>query len=596
MRITVIAIILFATFTLLAAGAKAQSIFVDQTLSAGVSYIQWDGVMPSGVDNKLFMMSGGAAAGDFDNDGWPDLYVTRIGAPNLLFRNLKNGTFEEVGGARGVALDSYSTGCAWADIDNDGDLDLYVLTTEPATRHYLFINDGTGMFSEQAIARGADLATNVAKRPSTSMAFGDYNRDGWLDVIVATWSPNTASTNGERTYLLKNTGDGNFVDVTTAANVFFNQVVYGFTPHFADVDSDGWPDILIAADFGSSKLYHNNHDGTFTDITTASNAGTDENGMGAAVGDFENDGDLDWFVTAIFDPAGTCNNITSCHWGNSGNRMYANNGAGSFSDSTDFCGVRSGFWGWGATFLDYDNDGDADLTMTNGMVIPMIGFDDPFNFNPLRFWDNDSTGQMTEISASLGLTDARSGKGILTFDYDRDGDQDIFMTNNKDTPVLYRNDIGNTKAWLQVQLRGFETNRSGIGARIFVYSSGTTNPQMREVSASSNYMTHNDIVEHFGLSTATFADAVRVDWPMSGLTSIIRNVPSGQKITVYEPHAGDYNGDNRTTFGDAQAFTTCLAGPTNDQSATPCKVGDIDIDNDVDLQDVQLWQMNFQSP
>ncbi len=596
MRMSNIAITVFASLTFGAAVAHALPMFVDQTLDAGVSYVQWDGIMPAGVDNGVFMMSGGAAAGDFDNDGWPDLYVTRIGAPNRLFRNLTNGTFEEVGTLRGVALDSFSTGCAWADIDNDGDLDLYVLTTEPATRHYLFINDGTGMFTEQAIARGADITTSSAKRSSTSTTFGDYNRDGWLDVIVATWSPNTASTGGERTYLLKNTGNGNFVDVTTSANLFYQDVVWGFSPRFTDVDNDGWPDILIAADFNSSKLYHNNQDGTFTDITSASNVATDENGMGATVGDFENDGDLDWFVTSIYDSAATCDiPANSCNWGNSGNRMYANGGSGVFSDSTDFCGVREGYWGWGTTFLDYDNDGDADLTMTNGVNFP-VTFDDPFNFNPVRFWDNDGTGQMTEISATLGLTDARSGKGILTFDYDHDGDQDIFVTNNRDTPVLYRNDIGNAKPWLQVQLQGFETNRSGVGARIYVYSTGTTNPQMREVSASSNFMSHNDIVEHFGLSTATFADVVRVDWPLSGLTSIMRNIPSGQKITIYEPHAGDFDGDNLTTLDDAQAFTTCLAGPSSNQSATLCRVGDMDEDSDVDLQDVQLWQMQFQSP
>ncbi len=596
MRMTNITTTLCILLFLGIARTHAQPMFVDQTIDAGVSYIHWDGTMPAGVDNGVFMMCGGAAAGDFDNDGWPDLYVTRIGAPNRLFRNLQNGTFEEVGSARGVALDSYSTGCAWADIDNDGDLDLYVLTTEPAVRHYLYINDGTGMFTEQAVARGADITTTSAKRSSTSIAFGDYNRDGWLDVIVATWSPITSAYSGERTYLLKNTGNGNFVDVTTAANVFHQHVVWGFTPRFADADNDGWPDILIAADFGSSKLYHNNQDGTFTDITSSANVGTDENGMGATVGDFENDGDLDWFVTSIFDPAATCDNISNCNWGNSGNRMYANGGSGVFSDSTDFCGVREGYWGWGTTFLDYDNDGDADLTMTNGMIFPMFGYDDPFNFTPLRFWDNDGTGQMTEISASLGLTDARNGKGILKFDYDRDGDQDIFVTNNGDTPVLYRNDIGNAKPWLQVQLRGFETNRSGVGARIYVYSIGTTNPQMREVSASTNYMSHNDIVEHFGLSTATFANVVRVDWPLSGLSSFYRNVTSGQKITIYEPHAGDFDGDNLTTLDDTKAFTTCLAGPNSDQSTTPCRVGDIDEDSDVDLQDVQMWQLNFQAP
>ncbi len=587
-------IITIVAYTLCAVSVSAQT-FVDQTTNAGVSYVQWDGIMPAGVSSELFMMSGGAAVGDFDNDGWPDLYVTRINAPNRLFRNLKNGTFEEVGAARQVALNSYSTGCAWADIDNDGDLDLYVLTTEPATRHHLFINDGTGMFTEQAIARGAALETNAAKRPSTSISFGDYNRDGWLDVIVASWSRNTFATGGERTLLLKNTGNGYFVDETIPANVFYQDIVWGFTPRFADVDDDGWPDILIAADFSTSKLYHNNQDGTFTDITAASNVGTDENGMGATIGDLENDGDLDWFVTAIFDPAATCDNVSSCNWGNSGNRMYANNGTGVFSDSTDFCGVRDGYWGWGATFLDYDNDGDADLTMTNGVMFP-FAYDDPFNFNPLRFWDNDGTGQMTEISASLGLTDARSGKGILTFDYDRDGDLDIFVTNNSDTPVLYRNDMGNAMHWLQIQLQGYETNRSGVGARIYIYSVGTTNPQMHEVSASSNYMSHNDIVEHFGLSTATSADVVRVDWPRSGLTSILRNVPADQRLTIYEPHAGDFDGDNLINFNDAQAFIACLAGPNNNQSASPCRVGDMNTDNDIDLQDVQLWQMQFQIP
>jgi hypothetical protein len=516
--------------------------FSDVTGSAGVGYLQHAAAQAS--SGCIFVstceperMSGGAAVADVDGDGDLDLFATRLDAPDLLFENLGNGSFADASAAAGFdAYDLQSNGAAFGDVDADGDPDLLVTVLGEAgdatnARNYLFLNDGGGGFTEAAVARGAD-ATSPGPRTTYSVSFGDYDLDGWLDLHVSEWS----ILGTENSRLLHNRGavaPGFFEDTTDEAGVSLSGVS-AFASSFVDLDRDGWPDLAVAGDFGTSRLFWNDGDGSFTEDTVGAGVGTDENGMGSTFGDFDGDGDLDWFVTSIHDPAETCE-TQPCNWGYSGNRLYAYDGARSFSDATDTAGVRAGYWGWGAVFFDSDNDGDQDLVMTNGVDFPVFTFDDAFNADPMRLWQNDGSGVMTEISAGAGLSDTSSGKGLLVFDYDADGDLDLFVVNNAGAPRLYRNDGGNDNDWLRVRLVGRSSNREGYGAKVRVEASPGGGVREQQVGAIHHFLGQSERVAHFGLGPAAGpVHRVEVVWP-SGQSQSLADVAPNQLLVLTEP-------------------------------------------------------------
>ncbi len=528
--------------------ATAQPVFTDVTVAAGVDYLQYQLESPPAASEPVYM-SGGAAAGDYDGDGWTDLFVTRLDAPDLLFRNQGDGTFEEVSAAAGLTADLPSNGAAWVDVDNDGDLDLYV-TTIHHTRYYLYINTG-GVFTEEGVARGAALE-GVDEHFGYGIAVGDFDLDGWLDLFVGEWrhdsyNPGAAPSNAR---LLRNQGPaqpGHFADVTAAAGVTLDAIpgtqpgTFPFTPRFADMDADGWPELVIAADFGESRIFWNDGDGTFTDGTAAAGVGTDENGMGSAIGDFDGDGLLDWFVTSIFDPDEQCE-TSGCGWGYSGNRLFRNEGNRTFSDQTDTAGVRDGFWGWGAAFLDYDNDGDLDVAMTNGVdfaFLPPPGnlVFDRFDDDPLCLWRNDGPGAWTEVAGATGFVDTRSGKGFLTFDYDRDGDVDVFVANNAEHPLLLRNDGGNASDWLRVRVVDPLGGRDAIGAVVEVTSEPGGPTLVREVSGGGHFLGQSEFPVHVGLGDLAqpLVHEVKVTWPRLGVTRRLLAVPANLELVVVVP-------------------------------------------------------------
>ena len=562
-----------AIAALLAGPASAS--FTDVTQAAGVAYPQYDPgdphtclVSPFLLTCEIEWLSGGAATADVDGDDWPDLYVTRLDAPDLLFRNRGDGTFEDVTAAAGLAdFDLQSNGAGFADVDNDGDPDLHVTTiglaSDPVnSRFHLFLNDGTGHFTEEAVERGADVAS-AEHRAGYSVAFGDYDRDGWVD-IYTTECRQPFFTVGfpSHSRLLRNLGaaaPGHFEDVTVAAGVVIDRdpgclagltpcTSWGYAPAFVDLDGDGWQDLAIAADFGSSVLFWNDGDGTFTDGTAAAGVGTDENGMGSTFGDYDGDGDLDWFVTSIFDPDQTCE-TTTCNWGYTGNRLYRNDGGRFFSDATDLAGVRDGYWGWGAAFFDFDDDADLDLVMTNGAH---FGFVDPpddqvfarFDPDPMRLWRNDGPGPMTEISAAAGLTDLGSGKGLLTFDYDRDGDLDLFVVNNVTGGVLYRNDTTSGHDWLRVRVEpvpGFGSD--GLGAVLTLEATAGGPVQMRHIGATSHFLGESERIAHFGLGSHPGPiHRLTVQWPGRG-TTVYESLAPDQTFVAVETGWVDTDAD-----------------------------------------------------
>lgn len=517
--------LLLATGTA-AAVEQATWRFTDVTAESGLVYQQ--GYRPP-VDFAEIV--GGVAAGDYDGDGHVDLYVVRgdIG-PNLLFRNRGDGSFAEVGAAAGVALAGVrSAGPLFADLDGDGRLDLIVGGIE-GTAVSIFHNAGDGTFADVTAASGLVLP---AGRDTYSISAGDYDHDGDLDLFLTHWVSSAFDVPGQSSFhLWQNDGSGRFTDVTLAAGIVARgpgDLFYGFTANFTDIDGDRWPDLLVTGDFGTSRIYRNDRAGGFA-LATDPAVVTDENAMGAAVGDYDGDGDLDWFVSSIWDP----NGVAEGNWGTSGNRLYRNRGDGSFDDATDTARVRAGYWGWGSTFQDFDNDGDLDLFQVNGFGDAAIPQNAEFVIDPSVFFVGNGDGTFSERGAALGVADTEEGRGVVAFDYDGDGDLDLFVHDNGAPGRLYRNDGGNAGGWLDVVLRGRAPNTEGIGAWVRVTAGGRT--QLRELRAGSNYASQDPAVAHVGLGSAASA-SVEVLWP-DGTRSVRAGVPSNQRLVIAQAPPG----------------------------------------------------------
>jgi enediyne biosynthesis protein E4 len=541
-------------------------VYTNVTASAGINHLQHVGNAPGA---GLFR-TGGAAAADYDDDGWVDLYVTRLNARPLLYRNLGNGTFQDVAISAGFTTSLPANGAAWADIENDGDKDLYV-TSSGGTRFYLYVNNGNGTFSEQAVARGAAVAGVF--RYGQSVTFGDYDSDGYLDIHTNDWATDSSVSASRLLHNLGAANPGHFEDVTAAAglNVFrpshfadgsTDSNAYRYSSTFTDLDRDGHPDLTIAADFLTSQIFWNNGDGTFSDGTVAAGVGTDEDGMGSAIGDFDGDGRMDWFVSALVDVPGGFPDHT-------GNRLFRNNGDRTFSDNTDLAGVRDSGWSWGTTFLDHDNDRDLDLFVTNGW--------DTTTGDQSHLYRNDN-GLFTDVSNAVGVTDTGMGRGLVSFDYDNDGDLDVYIVNHGAQPILYRNDGGNDNDWLKIKVQGTESNRDGLGAFITVDPDASVagDEMVREINAGSNFLSHNDLTAHFGLGPDSGPiDTISIAWP-SGVVQELSNVSVNQVVSLVEGVTpGDFDGDGDVDGGD---FLTWQRGQSP---------------NAISPSDLAAWKANF---
>lgn len=503
--------------------------FTDVTAASGITH---SNILPGG-----FTMNGGAAAGDFNGDGRVDLFFTRHSGSDLLYLNNGDGTFTDTSAASGFTASITSSGASAADIDNDGDLDIYV-TADSSNQNYLYLNNGSGQFTEVAAARGAHVPTPAGSPESRyGSAFGDYDRDGYLDLYTTAWAAFGTTPGATPSKLLRNMSGGQagyFEDVTVTAGVAIEggpaphshltgsaDYVWSFSPRFTDLDSDGNLDLAIVGDFGTSRLFWSNGDGTFTEGTVSAGVGTDGNGMGSAIGDYNNDGRLDWFVTAIHDP----DELPTYD----GNRLFLNNGDRTFTDTTTQAGVRDIGWGWGAAFFDADNDGDEDLVATNGF--PSI-----FENDMTTLFLNNGDATFDNASPASGIDGTGIGLGLLTLDYDGDGDLDVLVINNNDTPVLYRNDADGSNDWLRIDLVGHESNSMGIGALITVDPdlSVVGDEMIREVNASSHFLAQSEIAAHFGLGSLDGTiDQIKIVWP-TGKVAFLSDVAPNQRLTVSE--------------------------------------------------------------
>ena len=494
--------------------------FSEIALAAGLSYVH--GFRSNGPSE---LSVAGVAVGDYDNDGWLDLYIAQGDTgSNLLYRNQSQGgdfEFADVAQSAGVQMSFGDTTCgpAFVDYDGDGDDDLFVggiLYNPPR----LFSNDGDGTFTDVTVAAGLSI---LRRENNVSQAFGDYDKDGDLDMFIGHWTFTIGELPTDSTqHLWRNNGDGTFSDVSNetlvGAIVLEGPNDFTFTPNFADIDNDGDLDLLVVADNGTSQVLINNGDQggglyTFSNVTDK-NVITDEAGMGTAVADFDHDGDLDWFVSSISEEDSSFR---------TGNRFYENIGNGIFTDSTARARVRTGYWGWASCAADFNNDGHLDIFHVNGLT----------RVDPSRLFIANGDGSFTEYSEPLGLIDNKQGRGVVCFDGDQDGDIDVFVANNGDAPALFRNDGGNSLNYLNIKLGGTAPNTAAIGARVYVASGGVT--QMREISGGSNYVSQNPTEQHFGLNTTEVVDNIRVTWP-DGTQTERNAVAANQRIRITYPN------------------------------------------------------------
>lgn len=492
----------------LATPAGAVWNFTEVASSVGLNYQHgFDGTPVDSAQAQAWGISGGAAAADYDRDGDVDLYVVRGNSgANLLFRN-DGGTFVEIGAAAGVSgAPTAGSGPVFADIDGDGWVDLLVGGID-GSAPAVYRNQGDGTFVDASATAGF-----VPYGATFSMGLADFDGDDDLDIAAVHWAFDLRVT------LWENDGAGQFTDVTVGSGLVVGNI-YGFSVTAADIDGDTDVDLLVGADFGTSRVFRNDGTGTFTEITTP--VIDDENGMGAAAFDYDNDGDMDWFVTSIWDP----NQTPEGNWGVSGNRLYRNLGAGIFEDVTTAAGVREGYWGWGACAEDLDQDGHTDVFHTNGMDLAQAV---EFLADPSRLFHANGDGTFTEDSSARGIVDTGQGRAAVCFDYDGDGDLDVFVGNNGGAPKLYRNDDP-PGGFLKVRLTSSSENTDGVGAVVRVTIGGVQ--QMREIRAGTNFVSSQPAIAHFGIGAASLVDEVRVEWP-DGQVSTESDVAPGQEIVI----------------------------------------------------------------
>ena len=519
-------------------GISRSPIFEDVTLSAGADFLHQE------YGEEILAFGAGVAVFDFGKDGFDDIYVSNSVGPNALYRNNGDGTFVDVAAAAGVddPLGRGNGSCA-ADYDNDGDRDLYVTNYGPSR---LFLNNGDGTFSDATVAAGVDDSEMTHR--SMGCAWGDYDQDGLLDLVVVRHMvefPGMMETMAffqavDHLVLLHNMGDGSFTDVTPLLGdtspyhgekgwTFANVWGAGFQPGWVDFDNDGDPDLSVVNDFGffvhPNVLWRNDgqaEDGSwiFSDISIDAGANLTMYGMALAVGDYDLDGFLDLFMTNMFD-----------------NVLLRNNGDGvAFTNVTSKAGTGAGMIGdkarvsWGAVFFDYDNDRYEDLYVVSGFMA-VDWPDNPVEQHNLLM-RNQGNGTFADVSAGSGADDPGIGRGGVYGDFNSDGCLDLFVANHGQSARLFQNVCDNGNNWLVVETVGTKSNRDGIGARIAIDAAGVT--LIREVSSGGSQMGQNMLAAHFGLGTATLVDSMTIRWP-SGKVQTLTDVPVNQRLTVTEP-------------------------------------------------------------
>ncbi|MEX2402378.1 MAG: CRTAC1 family protein [Rhodothermales bacterium] len=530
--------------------------FTDVSNEAGIDFRHFHGQRSSQLPED---MGSGAAWGDYNSDGWPDLFVANLAGPitmsdedvrdspshSRLYRNNGDGTFTDVSVETGVDYRGWANGAAWGDIDNDGYVDLVIAAYGELV---LYQNQGDGTFSERASEMGLDGFDGFW----VGASWADYDRDGLLDLYVTGYvqyeqperqtvsrqydtenpsSINPSSFKPERNLLFRNVNGSGFEEVGLKAGVS-NPEGRSLSASWVDFDEDGWPDLYVANDVSDNALYLNQGNGTFRDASHPAWVADYRGAMGIAVGDWDGDTDMDMVVT---------------HWIAQENALYNSRLAQDraegraaglrFVDEADAYGlgqISLDHIGWGTSFVDFDNDGRIDLYVVNGSTLQEQ--DDATKLGKMEsrlFWNGGPDEGFYDVSSVSGdyFSERQVGRGAAYADYDGDGDVDLFIVNHGGRGVLLRNDLDGLRNWLTVRLEGRQSNRMGLGARVRVVTGGQV--QVRQIGSQSTYASQNEPIAHFGLDDSEHVDTLEVIWP-SGLRQVETDVPTGRRIHLVE--------------------------------------------------------------
>jgi enediyne biosynthesis protein E4 len=527
--------------------------FEDIARQAGLTALNVYG----GDQHKEFIIEttgNGAAIFDYDNDGWPDIFLANgstvegfaaDAAPiGHLYHNNHDGTFKDVTAKAGLTRTGWGQGACVGDYDNDGYLDLMVTYWG---QNSLYHNNGDGTFTDVTKKAGLETAKDEW---STGCSFVDYDRDGKVDLFIARYvdfSYDTAPRPGQAQWchwksldvmcgpqglkfpvnaLYHNNGDGTFTDVSEKSGIRQASDCYGFTSLTADFDHDGWPDIYVACDSTPSLLYHNDHDGTFTEIAKTAGVAYNEDGtlqgsMGVSADDYTHAGFQDIVKTNFSDDTPT---------------LYINRRNNIFDDVTHSAGLGgiTNLLGWGVQFYDFDNTGWPDILIANGHVYPEVdvkGVGTTYREPKVAYY-NLRNGKFANITSQAGavLSERHSGRGMALGDLFNDGREEALVNNMNEPPSLYRNTaaVGN---FVSLQLIGGKSNRVALGAVVTLEQGNDKREQ--EVRSGEGYISQNDLRLHFGLGTATKAEKIVIRWP-SGLVETLHNLPANQYYVVRE--------------------------------------------------------------
>jgi hypothetical protein len=537
-----------------ASAAKPFSTFTDVAASAGLTATMYYGV-PETVTYIIEEMGGGCAFFDYDNDGWMDIFIlggrtleaVPPGASNRLYKNNRDGTFKDVTKEAGLWDAGWAVGVCVGDYNNDGFEDLFLTYYG---QNKLYHNNGNGTFTD--VTEKAHL-TRDGIRFGAGCTFIDYNRDGLLDLFVSNYvdidmanalkpSLSTPNCNYEgvpvacgpkglkapQHFLYRNNGDGTFTDVSKESGIAAIKSSYGLTAATFDVDEDGWPDLFVACDTTQSLLLMNNHDGTFREEglmrgVAISPDGQEMAGMGIGVGDFDLDGHLD---------------VVKTHFQLQATGLYKNDGKGNFDDVAQQAGLAGErtYVSWGTCLFDLDNDGHPDIFWVTGNVYAEVEKINPkFPYKgPRVLFRSRGNGTFTRMGDEAGpaIGSRHVSRGCAFGDFDNDGDLDIVIMNQHEPPSLLRNDAPKENHWIKVRLEGTKSNRSAIGARVLVRYGGKT--QAQAVMSQASYMSSNDPRLHFGLGSEALAD-IEVIWPC-GAVEKYYGQSANQLVTILEGH------------------------------------------------------------
>ncbi len=514
--------------------------FTDITQQAGVAFKLVSG--DEATEYLIDVNGQGACFFDYDNDGYQDLYLVNgssrkteaagLRPHDILLRNYRDETFRDVTQPARLGDSGWHSGCSVGDYNNDGFLDLYVTSYGPNT---LYRNNGNGTFTD--VTGTAGVAGPDSNPPKWSMgaAFGDYDNDGFLDLYVTNFvkfdvkssPPPPADSSpcklkgvaivcapdffeAQQDLLYRNRGDGTFEDVSQKAGIVRQDPGRGFAVVFSDFDNNGRQDIYVANDSGPNHYYVNKGDGTFDDASWISGTAVDMNGqpqgsMGLTAGDYNNDGLLDIFITNFIEQYNT---------------LYENQGGHTFLDLSTSLGFGSTplccrYSGWGARFFDFDNDGWLDLWITNGHTDERLEkrFPEDTYAQPNFLLRNMGGKTYVNVSEAAGIRKLKNrvGRGTAFADFDNDGDTDLLVNNKNDLPFFLRNDGGNSRHWLTLRTEGTKSNRPGIGARITVTAGGMR--RVFEVRNSDSYLSANDLRVQVGLGPLDRAESIEIRWP-----------------------------------------------------------------------------------